>query len=173
MAFAKLPSNGRKGSREMEGGGKSDQCDRFMSPSRLSSMERTQKSRASCDGILLASVVWELWGYTIADSTFPSVFQPSQGLFMLARGVVFGWGLLYGSVEWPLLHFRIWSVKPPLNNVDSRISREVTHLFLTAIFRLEGEFINLVLWAGRGCLGLPKAQAKPGPSRVNVLCRCA
>lgn len=56
---------------------------------------------------------------------------------------MFGWGLLYGSVERPLLHFRIWSVKPPLNNLDSRISREVTHLFLTAIFRLEGEFINL------------------------------
>lgn len=74
MAFAKLLSNGRKGSRETEGGGKSDQCDRFMSPSRLSSMERTQKSRASCDGILLASVVRDFWGYTITDSTFPSVF---------------------------------------------------------------------------------------------------
>lgn len=36
------------------------------------------------------------------------------------------------------------------NNVDSQISREVKHLFLTAIFRLEGEFINLVLWAGWG-----------------------
>lgn len=33
---------------------------------------------------------------------------------------------------------------------DSQISREVTHLFLTAIFRLEGEFINLLLWAGWG-----------------------
>lgn len=36
------------------------------------------------------------------------------------------------------------------NNLDSQISREVTRLFLTAIFRLEGEFINLVLWAGWG-----------------------
>lgn len=36
------------------------------------------------------------------------------------------------------------------NNVDSQISREVTHLFLTTIFRLEGEFINLGLWAGWG-----------------------
>lgn len=40
--------------------------------------------------------------------------------------------------------------KAILNNPDSQISREVTHLFLTAIFRLEGEFINLVLWAGWG-----------------------
>lgn len=86
MTFAKLTSNGRKGSREMEGGGKSDQCDRFMPPSRLSSMERARASRASCDGIQLASVVGELWGHTITDSTFPSVFQPSQGLLMLARG---------------------------------------------------------------------------------------
>lgn len=31
------------------------------------------------------------------------------------------------------------------NNADSQISREVTHLFLTAISRLEGRFINLVL----------------------------
>lgn len=31
------------------------------------------------------------------------------------------------------------------NNVASQISREVKHLFLTTIFRLEGEFINLVL----------------------------
>lgn len=33
---------------------------------------------------------------------------------------------------------------------NSQISREVTHLFLTAIFRLEGEFINLLLWEGWG-----------------------
>lgn len=57
-------------------------------------MERAQKSSASCDAIQLASVVWELWGHTITASTFPSVFQPSQGLFMLAGGVVLGWGLL-------------------------------------------------------------------------------
>lgn len=36
------------------------------------------------------------------------------------------------------------------NNVESRVSREVKHLFLAAIFRLEGESINLVLWAGWG-----------------------
>lgn len=96
MAFAKLPSNGRKGSRETEGGGKSDQGDRFMPPSRLGSVERTQTSRASCDGIQLASVVGELWGHTITDSTFPSVFQPSQGLLMLARGWCLGGGF-YGA----------------------------------------------------------------------------
>lgn len=55
MAFAKFASNGRKGRREMEGGGKSDQSDRFMSPSRLSGP--TGRSGASCDGILLATVV--------------------------------------------------------------------------------------------------------------------
>lgn len=47
MAFAKLASNGRKGRREMEGGGKSDQSDRFMSPCRLSSVERAHRKERS------------------------------------------------------------------------------------------------------------------------------
>lgn len=47
MAFAKFTSNGRKGRREMEGGGKSDQSDRFMSPSRLSSVEQTHRKEQS------------------------------------------------------------------------------------------------------------------------------
>lgn len=47
MAFAKFASNGRKGKREMEGGGKSDQSDRFMSPSRLSSVERAHRKEQS------------------------------------------------------------------------------------------------------------------------------
>jgi len=47
MAFAQLACNGRKGRREMEGGGKSDQSDRFMSPRRLSSMERAHRKERS------------------------------------------------------------------------------------------------------------------------------
>lgn len=47
MAFAKLTSNGRKGRRESEGGGKSDQSDRFMSPCRLSSVERAHRKERS------------------------------------------------------------------------------------------------------------------------------
>lgn len=47
MAFAKLTSNGRKGRREMEGGGKSDQSDRFMSPCRLSSVEWVHRKERS------------------------------------------------------------------------------------------------------------------------------
>ena len=47
MAFCKFASNGRKGRREMEGGGKSDQSDRFMSPSRLSSVERAHRKERS------------------------------------------------------------------------------------------------------------------------------
>lgn len=46
--------------------------------------------------------------------------------------------------------FRVMVCKATDSNVHSQISRQVKHLFLTAIFRLEGEFINLVLWAGWG-----------------------
>lgn len=43
--------------------------------------------------------------------------------------------------------FRVMMRKATNNDADSQISCDVKHLFLIAIFRLKGEFINLFLWA--------------------------
>lgn len=112
MAFAKLPSNGRKGSGETEGGGKSDQCDRFMPPPRPGSMEPTQASTASCDGIQPASVVGGTLGTHYRRLNVSLCFPTFPGVVDVGQGVVFGWGLLWGSTEQPLLDFRIRSVEP-------------------------------------------------------------
>lgn len=107
--FAKLTSNGRKERQEMR------VVERVTSPTGLCLppglvrwSRPTGRSRASCDGILLATVVWKLWGYTIADSTFPPILYPSQGLFLLAKGWCLGggpllWGLLRTTT--PLLEY--------------------------------------------------------------------
>lgn len=97
MGFAKLTSNGRKE------GGRRRAVERVTSATGLCLPAGstpwsgpTGRSGASCDGILLASVVSELRGHTIADSTFSPSPPHLPGVVFVGQGVVFGWGAAAG-----------------------------------------------------------------------------
>lgn len=133
MAFAKLTSNGRKGRREMEGGGKSDQSDRFMSPCRLSSVEQAHRKEQSqlwrhppshC-GLGALGLHYHRLNVSPLSSTLP------RGCFCWPGGSVWvGAAMWLYETATPILQdMGSWATH---KDRDSRISCKVAHLFLTA-----------------------------------------
>lgn len=151
MAFAKLTSNGRKGRRETEGGGKSDQSDRFMSPCRLSSVEwahRKEKSQlwrhpASHCGLGTLGLHYHRLNISPFSST------PPRGCFCWPGGSVWvGAAMGLCGTATPILQDMRSSTTH--KDRDSQISREVTHLFLTANCHFQtGRWVHKFSFMGR------------------------